>query len=110
MTVELESLRAAKDRAIIELEPKLETYQTKGGLFVTTMNNAGTRYHEELDWEIGRVLSLGEGDFKPVEVGDRVMVRARSGGVAGADISKDVGQARGSIVVVEREEIVAKVE
>ena len=108
--VDVTTLKAPKDKAILRLEKKDQVYQTTGGVWVSMVGQMRSkRYHAELDFEFGEVLALGEGDFEPVEVGDRVMVRAISGGAAGADISREVGEERGTVIVVLRDEIVAKV-
>lgn len=104
--VSLESLQATKDRAIVEIESSsMGLIETSGGLFLSR-----SQYRPNEDFEIGKVVSLGAGDFDPVAVGDYVMIRAISGGKAGADISREVGMLKGSVISIHRDEIVAKVE
>lgn len=70
-------------------------------------------YNASDDWEVAEVEALGEGDWEPVEVGDLVIIRAGwlqgSGGKAGSDISRVMGERRESHVIVTIDEIVAKV-
>ena len=65
-------------------------------------------YRQEWDWELAEVLEVAERLSDELKVGDRVIIRAISGGVAGADVSKDLGGE--GLVVVTYEEIMAKVE
>ena len=81
-----------------------------GGLWVVDNREGKDGYEQAWDWEIGTVLSVGhEIEEEGVAVGERVMVRAMSGGVAGADISKHIGERPNSVVVVKADEIVAKI-
>jgi co-chaperonin GroES (HSP10) len=102
-----EEVRAARDKAVIELEEKVTVRDS--GLHV--IRDHQKKYDPADDFEIGVVTSLGVGDsWEPVTVGDRVMVRAISGGEAGADIGQSIGRGRGEVIVVEREEMVCKLE
>ncbi len=107
-TVELrnEEVRAVNGKAVVELEQKPSV--TDSGLHVVRENH-GKNFQPTEDYEIGTVLSIGGEGWEPVEVGDRVMVRAISGGAAGADIGASVGRERGEIIVVDREEMVCKI-
>ena len=60
-------------------------------------------YRPDWDWESGVVVESVEPDIRP---GDRVLVRAPSGGVAGTDVSRTFGE---RMVVVNYDEILAKV-
>ena len=60
-------------------------------------------YREVWDWEVGTVVETSEPE---VARGDRVLVRAPSGGVAGTDVSRALGD---RMVVVAYDEILAKV-
>lgn len=103
-------VQAIKGKAVVRLDPKADIPLSTGSIYVARgFGNKKEMYHQQFDFETGTVVSLGEGDFEPVEVGDRVIVRAISGGVAGADISKDLGEPRNSVIVVLRDEIVAKI-
>jgi co-chaperonin GroES (HSP10) len=103
-----EEIAAARHRVVVELEEQKKF--TESGLYVVR-DNRGRNYQPTEDFEIGVVRSLGAGGgWEPVEVGDRVMVRAISGGEAGADIGQSIGRGRGEVIVVEREEMVCKLE
>ncbi|MCY3595128.1 MAG: hypothetical protein OXH01_07845 [Bacteroidetes bacterium] len=61
-------------------------------------------YRQDWDWEIGTVVESVEYDIRP---GDRVLVRAPSGGVAGTDVARSFGE---RMVIVNYDEILAKVD
>lgn len=104
------TLRAAKDKAIVRLDRNENIQMQAGGLWVVDSREGKPGYEQAWDWEIGTVLAVGhEIEEEGVDVGDRVMLRAMSGGVAGADISKEVGEKPNSVVVVKQDEIVAKI-
>lgn len=95
---------AARDKAIVELEERKTVKATDAGLLVYHDNN-GRAYQPSEDFEVGTVLSLGEGDWEPLRVGDRVMVRGESGGKAGADIGGSFGLKANEVVVVSSAEV-----
>ncbi len=106
--IDVTGLVPLRNKAIIRLERKPDVLETSSGLQYVVAHGDG--YTEANDWEIGEVLALGsEVAEDGLAVGERVLVRAISGGVAGADISKEVGKRRNSVVVVLREEIVARI-
>lgn len=99
-------MHAARDKAVIELKERPDRV-TPSGLKLVRENH-GRNYYPEDDYELGTILSLGEGEgWEPAEVGATVIVRAMSGGAAGADIGEAMGRRRGEIVVVDRDEIVS---
>jgi hypothetical protein len=67
-----------------------------------------SKYDPSDDWEVG-VIERFNGDFTPLVPGDHVIIRAGSGGKAGADVSRLFGEARETLVVVDQEEIVTGV-
>lgn len=109
--IDVTKLKAAKEKAILRLERNTGVQMRGGGLWVVDSREGKTgAYESSWDWEIGEVLAVSpEVAEEGVEVGDKLMVRAMSGGVAGADISKEVGEKPNSVVVVKQEEIVAKI-
>lgn len=108
--IDVTALKATRDKAILRLDRNEDIQMQAGGLWVVDTRDGKDRYEEAWDWEIGTVLALGhEIEEEGLEVGDRIMVRAISGGVAGADISKEVGERPNSVVVVKKDEIVAKI-
>jgi co-chaperonin GroES (HSP10) len=102
-TVDVTAVKPVKEKALVKLIEKSSL--SRRGFEIVRMG-----YRANDDWELGIVEALGEGDFEPVEVGDKVIVRAPSGGVAGADVSPDLGERKGSHIIVRIDEIVAKVE
>lgn len=109
--IEIERVRAVKGRAVIELEDREEV--TASGLIVVE-HRSGKDFRPNRDWEIGVVRSIGremtvtgDSEWWPMEIGSRVIVQARSGGEAGADLGSALGMARGKVIVVERDEVVA---
>lgn len=104
--VEIERVRPSRDRAVVELAERDDT--TESGLVLVRLRDETKYYQPEDDYEIGIIRALGDGGgWEPAEVGDTVMIRARSGGAAGADIGQAMNRDRGEVVVVERDEIVA---
>lgn len=104
-------VQAVLGRAVIELEDREEV--TASGLIVVE-HRSGKDFRPNRDFEIGVVISIGrtmtvtgDSEWWPLMEGDRVIVRARSGGEAGADIGLALGMARGKVIVVERDEVVA---
>jgi len=102
--VRIQELIPARDKAIVELDERVT--MTPSGLHVVH-ENAGQNYRPEEDYETGVVAALGESEhgWEPVEVGDRVVVRAQSGGAAGADISNQLDRPAGEVIVVLRDEV-----
>lgn len=108
MRVEIEAVNAARDRAVIQLIERDRT--TESGLEIVKLDRSKD-FDPFDDYEMGTVASLGAGEgWEPLEIGDTVIVRAISGGAAGADIGPAMGKGRGEVVVVDREEIVCIVE
>lgn len=107
----IEEIRPARDRALIEVTQKGTDEKELASGLVVVHGTSAKEWQPKLDWEIGTVLALGEGDeWEPVEEGDQVMVRAPSGGVAGSDIGPVVGGLRnGKLIIVKVEEIVCKI-
>lgn len=64
-------------------------------------------YREQWDYEVAEVLAVGESIRFAVSEGDTVLVRARSGGVAGTDVSRDLGGE--GLVIVHYDEMIAVV-
>ncbi len=105
MMIDVTGLVPMKDKAVVRLEKKEDVLETRSGLQYVVAHGDG--YKASIDWEMGEVLALGhEVAEDGLTVGDQIIVRAISGGVAGADISREVGEARGSVIVVLRKEIV----
>lgn len=101
----IEELRPASERAIVELEEDVKVLPS--GLEIVR-DNAGKNYQPSEDFETGHVIAVGDHEaFYPVAVGDRVIVRAPSGGAAGADIGHAFGRNRGELIIVEHTEIMA---
>ena len=90
----------------VELDEQAKV--TASGLHV--VRDKTKNYQPEDDYETGIVRSMGEGDWEPVEVGDRVVVRAMSGGAAGADISSALDDTTKQTIVVLRDEVVCVIE
>ena len=122
MAIGVEDLRAVTGKAVVELEDREEI--TASGLLVIE-HRSGNGYRPNRDFEIGEVVSLGgtlhplddrsewypwDAEWWPMLVGDRVIVQARSGGEAGADIGEALGRGRGEVIVVELDEVVAILE
>ncbi len=105
-----EELTPVSDRAVIEITERGTDDQITGGGMVIVHGVTNKAWQPNLDFEIGTVVSMGEGDWEPVEVGDEVIIRAISGGVAGSDIGRYFGRPRGELVIVDIEEIVCKLE
>ena len=104
-------VEAVLGKAVIELEDREEI--TASGLIVIE-HRSGKDYRPNRDYEIGVVTSIGrtqtvtgDSEWWPMEIGSRVIVQARSGGEAGADIGMALGMARGKVIVVEMDEVVA---
>jgi hypothetical protein len=105
MWAEVEDLRVSRDRAIVEIIPRGDRV-TASGIEIVKLGRTKD-YDPFDDYEMAILRQIGEGGgFEPAEVGDVVIIRAPSGGAAGADIGLSMGRNRGEIVVVEREEIV----
>lgn len=91
-----------EDQALVELEER--EMRSPGGVVV--VRDPSRSYASSDDWEWGHVRALGEGDWEPVGVGDRVIVKAALGGLAGSDVSRYLGDRH---VIVTVDEIVARV-
>lgn len=103
-------MRPATGKAIVTVEKAgTDDESLPSGLIVVHGDNTQS-YQRHFDWELGTVEALGEGDWEPVTVGDRVFIQNPGGGAAGADIGGVVGESRGRVVVIDRDEIVAKLE
>lgn len=109
--IELERVQAVKGKAVIELEDREQV--TASGLVVIE-HRGGKFYRQNRDFEIGKVISIGrtmtaagDSEWWPLEIGSRVIVQARSGGEAGADLGPALGRGRGEVIVVEMDEVVA---
>lgn len=102
----MDGITMMADKALVRLEER--DWTSKQGLHLYRDMREG--YQAGDDWEIGVVENLGPGDWEPLEVGDKVIVKAPTGGKAGADVSRDLGEHRGNLVVVSWDEIVGKVE
>lgn len=101
--IDVDQVRPVKGKALVRLEDKSILEHREFSVIRMA-------YDHTSDWEVAVVEALGEGDFEPVEVGDTVIVRAMSGGKAGADVSRSLGERRETHVVVLADEIVARVE
>ena len=89
-------IRMLNRRTLVRLDED-QTKEWKGFKIATQ------GYRQDWDWEIGTVIESVEHDVRP---GDRVLVRAPSGGVAGTDVSRALGD---RMVIVNYDEILAKV-
>lgn len=104
--VDVTAVAPLPGRALVRLLDRDEALpDNRSGLHVVR-----SRYDAKQDWEIGVLEAVGEGDIEPLSVGDHVIVRAPSGGKAGADVSRLLGERRETHIVVRFEEIVAGVD
>lgn len=100
--VQVKAIKPVKDKALVRLVDRSALSKRE---FAVIRQG----YDPSDDWELAVVEALGEGDFEPVEVGDRVIVRAISGGKAGADVSRQLGERRETHVIVRADEILVKI-
>lgn len=68
-------------------------------------------YDRKVDWEVAVVEEVGEG-FDDLSPGDHIIMRAggvdqNGGGPAGTDVSVDLGERRGSLVVIGPDDVVS---
>ena len=89
------------DHALVRVEKR--DFTTSSGVLVA--RDVDKKFDAGDAWEFAWVLQLGDGDWEPVEVGDRVIIQAALGGRAGTDVARALGQ--GS-VIISRDEIVCR--
>lgn len=76
---------------------------------------ARIQYDRTDDWEVGVVEQVGSSpEWDGLEVEDHVIVRSGgvhrdAGGAAGADVSRVLGESRGSLIVISPTDVVTKV-
>lgn len=123
MRVAVEDLKPTAGKAVVRLTGRRSMNEVlPSGLVIHRKDADGVH----TDWEEAMVTALGHGDclhetegvsmvsgwrclWDPVGIGDTVLVAGALGGVAGSDIGRLVGERRSTVVVVNRDEIVAKV-
>lgn len=108
--MQVEDLSPVSDKAIIRITKRGRDEETTDSGIVVFHSESNHSYDPSLDWEQGRVLALGPGDWGPVRLGDLVIIQAPSGGVAGSDIGVKFGMPQGRLVVITMDEVVCKVE
>ena len=106
----IEDMSPLPGRALVEITKTGRDAELRDDGLLVVHGKGNDEWQPSLDWEVGKVLALGEGDFEPVQVGDSVLVRAPSGGEAGVDVGPTFGRARGELIMVEAEEMLCKVE
>lgn len=106
----IQDLRPMDGKAIVEITKAGRDDEVLASGLIVYHSTEGKDWSPNLDWEIGKVVALGTGDWVPVGIGDSVFIQAPSGGVAGADIGGIFGEKKGRIVVIDAAEIVCKVE
>ena len=90
------AIRMLNRRTLVKLSPQ-KPRQWRGLEIITE------GYRVEWDYEEGVVKATDNPD---VSVGERVLVRAPSGGVAGTDVAKALGE---RLIIVNHDEILARV-
>jgi len=108
--VAVEEVRATSGHALVRVERSGHAAahaHLEGRLIVPE-----GRWEINTGFEVAQVLSLGDDvalalDLEP---GDRVLVQAKLGGVAGSDVSSALAAPRGTFVIVTRDEILCGVE
>lgn len=105
-TIEVDQIAPLPGRVLVRL---LDRSEVKGDPFPVIR----LRYDPSDDWEYGVVTAVGR-DVDGIEVGSRILVRSggtghQAGGPAGTDLSSQVGERSGSLVMVLESDIICAV-